>query len=69
MGKQQTFVLKPMPAVEACSIALASSNTAMFLVLDSLTQYVGLDLSVELGKLKAQAQGDPYAVAASQQRP
>lgn len=39
----------------------------MFLVLDSLTQYVGLDLSVELGKLKAQAQADPYAVAASQQ--
>lgn len=67
MGEQQTFVLKPMPAVEACTIALASSNTAMFLVLDSLTQYVGLDLSVELGKLKAQAQADPYAVAASQQ--
>jgi hypothetical protein len=44
-----------------CTIALASSNVAMFLVLDSLTEYLGLDLSAELGPLKAKSKADPYA--------
>ena len=62
LASRDTFVLQPMPAVDMCTIALASSNTAMFLVLDSLAQYLGLDLSTELGKLKAKSQSDPYAV-------
>ena len=32
----------------------------MFLVLDSLTEYIGLDLSAELGQLEANAQVHPY---------
>jgi hypothetical protein len=53
MSDAETFVLRSIPIPDLCTIALASSNTAMFLVLDSLTEYLGLDLSNELGKLKA----------------
>jgi hypothetical protein len=48
-----------MPSRDMCSLVLAFSNAAMFLVLDSLTEYVGLDLSVELDELKATAKVDP----------
>lgn len=61
MGNRRTFVLQPTPVSDMCSIALASSNVAMFLVLDSLTQYLGLDLSAELASLKAKSQADPYS--------
>lgn len=61
MGKRDTFVLKPMPDPELCTIALATSNTAMFLVLDTLTQYLGLDLSAEMEPLKATWHADPDA--------
>jgi hypothetical protein len=44
-----------------CTIALASSNTATFLVLDSLTEYFGLDLWAEFDELKATAQASPYS--------
>jgi hypothetical protein len=37
------------------------SNAAMFLVLDSLNEYVGLGLSEELAALKAESQKDPTA--------
>ncbi len=60
MGNRETFVLAPMPAPDLCTLALATSNAAMFLVLDSLTEYLGLDLSGELGQLKASAQVNPY---------
>jgi hypothetical protein len=33
----------------------------MFLVLDSLTEYLGLDLSADLEPLKAKSQVDPHA--------
>ena len=61
IGRQDTFVLRPMPKSDLCTIALASSNMAMFLVLDSLTEYLGLDLSVELGELKATAETNPHS--------
>lgn len=63
---KKTFTLGPCPSRELCTIALASSNTAMFLVLDSLTQYIGLNLSAELDPLRKQAATDPYAMAAAQ---
>jgi hypothetical protein len=50
-----------MPSREKCTIALASSNQAMFLVLASLTQYIGLDLSAELAPMKAEQAKDPYS--------
>jgi len=62
MANRQTFVLRPTPVADMCTIALASSNTAMLLVLDSLTQYLGLDLSAELDRLKAKSKADPYTV-------
>lgn len=58
---RQTFLLRPIPVIDLCTIALASSNTAMFLVLDSLTEYLGLDLSADLDPLKAKSKVDPYA--------
>lgn len=61
MGNRRTFVLQPMPVPDTCTIALASSNTAMVLVLDSLTEYLGLNLSAELDALKAKSKVDPYA--------
>jgi hypothetical protein len=61
LGDRHTFVLQPMPDAEKCTIALASSNAAMFLVLDSFTQYLGLDLSAEMNPLKATWKADPYA--------
>ncbi|MBI2828128.1 MAG: hypothetical protein HYX77_02500 [Acidobacteria bacterium] len=61
IGNRNTFILQPTPIAEPCTIALASSNVAMFLVLDSLTQSLGLDLSRELAPLKARSQADPYA--------
>jgi hypothetical protein len=61
LGDRRTFELKPMPVSDMCSIALAASNTAMFLVLDSLTQYLGLDLSAEMDPLKATWKTNPYA--------
>lgn len=63
MGNRETFVLKPMPVPDACIIALATSNSAMVLVLDSLTEYMGLDLSAELEQLKAKSKEDPYGGA------
>ena len=36
MNTFQTCVLTPIPVADACTLALAISNTAMFLVLDSL---------------------------------
>lgn len=62
VGDRAKFHLAVMPLPDMCTIALASSNTAMFLVLDSLTEYLGLDLSAELAPLKAQSQRDPYAL-------
>lgn len=58
LNSRETFVLAPMPTADGRTIALASSNTAMFLVLDSLTEYLGLDLTSELSALKATAQAD-----------
>jgi hypothetical protein len=52
-----------MPKRDLCTIALASSNTAMYLILDSLTQYIGRDLSAELEPMKVRAAVDPYALA------
>ena len=49
-----------MAVREMCTIALALSNSAMFLVIDSLTEYLGLDLSAELEPLKATSNADPY---------
>jgi hypothetical protein len=43
-----------------CTIALASSNVAMLLVLDSLTEYLELGLSAELWPLKAKSKAVPY---------
>ena len=54
------FVLRPMPVRDLCTIALASSNTAMLLVLDSFTQFLGLDLSNEITSLKEEAKANPY---------
>jgi hypothetical protein len=59
--RRPTFLLKPMPVREMCTIALALSNSAMFLVLDSLTEYLGLDLSAELEPLKANSNANPYS--------
>ena len=59
LGRQDTFTLGPVPVGDECTIALAVSNTAMLLVLDTLTEYIGLDLSGELARLKAQAATDP----------
>jgi hypothetical protein len=53
LGDREIFVLQPMADSRLCTIALASSNTAMFLVLDSLSEYIGLDLWPELAELKA----------------
>lgn len=61
MDGRKTFLLRPTPNIDLCTIALASSNTAMFLVLDSLTEYLGLDLSADLEPLKAKSQVDPHA--------
>jgi hypothetical protein len=61
MGGRPTFVLEPAPVREMCTIALALSNAAMCLVLDSLTEYLGLDLSAELEPLKAKSNADPYS--------
>jgi hypothetical protein len=61
MGRPETFVLRPCPVPDECIIALAVSNTAMVLVLDTLTEYIGLDLSAELTALKANARADPDA--------
>lgn len=55
LHNRQTFSLQPMPSRDMCTLALAFSNAAMFLVLDSLTEFLGLDLSAELGELKANA--------------
>ncbi len=54
------FKLHAVPVRDQCTVALASSNQAMFLVLDSLTEYLGLDLSAELAPLKKRARKDPY---------
>jgi hypothetical protein len=61
MGSRLTFVLEPTPVREMCTIALALSNAAMFLALDSLTEYLGLDLSADLEPLKAKSNADPYS--------
>lgn len=61
IGRRDTFVLRPVPVDDECTVALAVSNTAMLLVLDTLTEYMGLDLSSELVQLKAQAATDPEA--------
>jgi hypothetical protein len=63
MGGRSTFILEPMAVQETCTIALALSNSAMFLVLDSLTEYLGLDLSAELEPLRAKSNADPYSKA------
>ena len=55
------FLLRPVLINDLCTIALALSNTAMFLVLDSLTEYLDLDLSADLDPLKWKSQVDPYA--------
>jgi hypothetical protein len=60
---EEKFVLRPAPSRELCTIALASSNTAMYLIVDSLTEYIGLDLSSELAPMKARAAVDPYTLA------
>lgn len=61
MGEaRRTLWLRPAPNNQLCGIALGSSNSAMFLVLDSLTQYVGLDLSAELAPMKADHARNPY---------
>jgi hypothetical protein len=60
LGSRSTFTLQPIPVADPCAVALASSNTAMFLVLESLSRYLGLDLSADLTPLKARAQADPY---------
>jgi hypothetical protein len=59
IGDRKTFLLRPMPDADKRVIALATSNVAMVLVLDSLTEYIGLDISCELSRLKQDAQGDP----------
>jgi hypothetical protein len=59
MGDRQTFALRPMPVPDTRTIALASSNVAMLLVLESFTEYVGLDLSAELALVKAESMVDP----------
>lgn len=59
LGNRPTFVLKPMPVADMCMLALATSNAAMFLVLDTLTEYLGLDLSAEMEPLKARWKEDP----------
>lgn len=61
MGSRPTFFLEPMAVRQMCTIALALSNSAMFLVIDSLTEYLGLDLSAELEPLKATSNADPYS--------
>lgn len=58
--------LEPMPNPDKCTIALAMSNAAMFLVLDSLNEYIGLNLSDELAALKAENQKDPGAADVSE---
>lgn len=60
LHNRRTFSLQPMPNRDLCTLALAFSNAAMFLVLDSLTEYLGLDLSMELDELKANAKVDPF---------
>lgn len=57
----RTFKLQPTPVVDLCTIALASSNSAMLLVLEALSQYTGIDLGPELDKFKARLKTDPYA--------
>jgi len=53
------FVLRPAPSPDLCTLALGMSNAAMFLVLDSLNEFVGLGLSEELNALKAENQKVP----------
>jgi hypothetical protein len=53
--------LQSMPNPDKCTIALATSNSAMFLVLDSLNEYVGLGLGDDLAALKAENPKDPEA--------
>lgn len=58
----ERFVLRVATSSELCTIALSVSNAAMYLVLDSLTQYIGLDLTAELAPMKASAAANPYAL-------
>ena len=56
------FLVEAIPSPEGCSIALAISNTAMLLVLDSLNQYGGLGLAEDITTLKAEVQKNPHVV-------
>jgi hypothetical protein len=54
-----TFILHPIPDTDHCTIALALSNVAMLLVLGSLNEFLGLDMSAALEELKARSEKDP----------
>lgn len=70
LRKRATFVLDVAASDEYCPIALAVSNIAMLLVLDTLNEYVGLGLAEVLERLKADNQTplhtDGRAVAGGQ---
>lgn len=57
------FFLRPEPMIDYRTIALASSNSAMFLVLDAYSQFIGLDLKTDLDALKAESKVDPYQLS------
>ena len=53
------FFLRPIPLPDYRTIALATSNTAMVLVLEAYSQFIGLDLAEELDALKTGMKIDP----------
>lgn len=57
--KESTCFLGPLPRADTRIIALAISNTAMLLVLDSLNEYSGLGLENDIAALKQESQRDP----------
>jgi hypothetical protein len=59
LESESTFTLRPMPVPELRTVALAMSNAAMCLVLESLTEYLGLDLAVEFDALRAKVNLSP----------
>jgi hypothetical protein len=55
---RDSFTLQSLPIGQYCTIALAVSNSAMLLVLESLAEFLGLDLSNDLQPLKAHSKAD-----------
>jgi hypothetical protein len=50
---RDTFILQPILSDDVSVLALAISNSAMLLVLDSFNEYAGLGLDTDLNAIKA----------------